>query len=37
MAKAEQSTGKNADVKAFAEKVLADQTAEIAKMRGMLG
>ena len=36
MAKAERSSGKNADVKAFADKVVEDQTAEIAKMRGML-
>jgi len=36
MAEAEQSTGKNAEVKAFADKVIADQTAEIAKMQGML-
>jgi uncharacterized protein (DUF305 family) len=36
MAKAEQTGGKNPDAKALADKVIADQTAEIAEMQKML-
>jgi uncharacterized protein (DUF305 family) len=37
MAKEQVSQGQNADAKALAERVLTDQTAEIAQIRGMLG
>ena len=37
MAKEQVTKGKNADAKALAGKVVADQSAEIAQIRGMLG
>jgi uncharacterized protein (DUF305 family) len=37
MAEEQMTQGKNADAKALAGKVVADQTAEIAQIRGMLG
>ena len=37
MAEGQVTQGKNADAKALAGKVVADQTAEIAQIRGMLG